>query len=119
MPKPPHNPAISASHRLTTPPSHHPTTSRHPLYPGSPTQGVTLDVSKRVVEELGTWAKKENDESEGEEEDESVLDKLARTSNHVSKLTQVLRDVQLFKAPDGTCLSPAGEYNLRLGIMKG
>lgn len=80
---------------------------------------MTLDVSKRVVEELGTWAKKENDDSEGEEEDESVLDKLARTSNHVSKLTQVLRDVQLFKAPDGTCLSPAGEYNLRLGIMKG
>ena len=33
-------------------------------------------------------------------------------------LTQALRDVTLFKPPDGKCLSPAGEYNLRLGIQK-
>ena len=36
----------------------------------------------------------------------------------MTALTQVLRDVTLFKAPDGKCLSPAGEYNLRLGIQK-
>ena len=31
---------------------------------------------------------------------------------------KALRDVALFKPPDGRCLSPAGEYNLRLGIQK-
>eukprot|EP00752_Nemacystus_decipiens_P009889 g8822.t1 len=36
----------------------------------------------------------------------------------VSRLTQMLKDVKRFKPPDGACLSPAGEYNLRLGIMK-
>jgi DNA topoisomerase-6 subunit B len=29
-----------------------------------------------------------------------------------------LRSVELFKAPDGSCLSPLGEYNLNLGIRK-
>lgn len=31
----------------------------------------------------------------------------------VSRLTQMLKDVKRFKPPDGACLSPAGEYNLR------
>eukprot|EP01137_Pigoraptor_chileana_P015407 Opistho-2@71290 len=36
---------------------------------------------------------------------------------------QIVRILQLFKelkfdTPDGSCLSPAGEYNLRLGVMK-
>lgn len=39
-------------------------------------------------------------------------------SNHVQDLTQLLRDTTLFSPPDSTCLSPAGEYNLSLGIRK-
>ncbi|CAM9156515.1 unnamed protein product [Ectocarpus sp. 6 AP-2014] len=35
------------------------------------------------------------------------------TVKMVSRLTQMLRDVKRFKPPDGACLSPAGEYNLR------
>lgn len=34
------------------------------------------------------------------------------------RLTSLLKSVSIFKPPDGSCLSPAGEYNLRLGIMK-
>lgn len=35
----------------------------------------------------------------------------------ISRLVQLLKEVKV-KAPDGSCLSPAGEYNLRLGILK-
>lgn len=35
------------------------------------------------------------------------------TVKMVSRLTQMLKDVKRFKPPDGGCLSPAGEYNLR------
>lgn len=35
------------------------------------------------------------------------------TVKMVSRLTQMLKDVKRFKPPDGACLSPAGEYNLR------
>jgi DNA topoisomerase-6 subunit B len=35
----------------------------------------------------------------------------------IHQLTQLLREAK-FSAPDPACLSPAGEYNLRLGIMK-
>jgi DNA topoisomerase VI subunit B len=34
------------------------------------------------------------------------------------RLSNLLKSVSIFKPPDGDCLSPAGEYNLRLGIMK-
>lgn len=40
------------------------------------------------------------------------------TQKQITRLVQLLRQVQLFKAPDGSCLSPLGEYNLRLGIQK-
>ena len=33
-------------------------------------------------------------------------------------MVAVLESVQLFKAPDGSCLAPLGEYNLNLGICK-
>ena len=33
------------------------------------------------------------------------------------KITQLFKQMR-FTPPDGSCLSPAGEYNLRLGIMK-
>lgn len=35
------------------------------------------------------------------------------TVKMVARLTQLLKDVKRFKPPDGSCLSPAGEYNLR------
>ena len=67
--------------------------------------GVSLAVAKRVVAECG-WG--------------SDADDLAKTSSevHITKLVQVLQSVKLFKAPDGSCLSPLGEYNLNLGIRK-
>jgi DNA topoisomerase-6 subunit B len=40
------------------------------------------------------------------------------TNTQITRLVQLLKQVQLFKAPDGSCLSPAGEYNLNLGIRK-
>ena len=39
------------------------------------------------------------------------------TAKQVHQITALLR-VAKFKAPSADCLSPAGEYNLRLGIMK-
>lgn len=41
------------------------------------------------------------------------------TVKMVSRLTQMLKDVKRFKPPDGACLSPAGEYNLRCGHAYG
>lgn len=40
------------------------------------------------------------------------------TVKMVSRLTQMLKDVKRFKPPDGACLSPAGEYNLRYSALK-
>jgi len=40
------------------------------------------------------------------------------TDKQITRLVQLLRQVQLFKAPDASCLSPLGEYNLNLGIRK-
>ncbi len=39
-------------------------------------------------------------------------------ANKTIRMTSLLKSVSIFKPPDGSCLSPAGEYNLRLGIMK-
>lgn len=39
------------------------------------------------------------------------------TVKMVSRLTQMLKDVKRFKPPDGGCLSPAGEYNLRCASL--
>ena len=36
----------------------------------------------------------------------------------ITRLVQLLRSVELFRPPDGSCLSPLGEYNLNLGIRK-
>lgn len=37
----------------------------------------------------------------------------------ITRLVQLLRSTDdLFKSPDGGCLSPLGEYNLNLGIQK-
>lgn len=39
------------------------------------------------------------------------------TLNHIRQLDSLLHEAR-FEKPDGACLSPAGEYNLRLGITK-
>ena len=40
------------------------------------------------------------------------------SSSQVAALCQVLRDNEQIKAPMASCLSPAGEYNIRLGVLK-
>jgi DNA topoisomerase-6 subunit B len=42
----------------------------------------------------------------------------ALSDENVHQIAQLLRDTTAFPDPDADCLSPAGEYNLRLGIMK-
>jgi len=66
---------------------------------------VTRNLAERIVKECG-W-----------DEDEIVEPK-DMTDRNVTKLVQVLRTVKMFRAPDGSCLSPLGEYNLNLGIRK-
>lgn len=39
-------------------------------------------------------------------------------NNKVSQLLQIFKDVGELTPPDAKCLSPAGQYNLRLGVMK-
>lgn len=39
------------------------------------------------------------------------------TLNHIRQIDALLHEAR-FEKPDGMCLSPAGEYNLRLGITK-
>jgi DNA topoisomerase VI subunit B len=39
------------------------------------------------------------------------------TKRQIHQITALLRDAK-FPKPTGACLSPAGEYNLRLGILK-
>lgn len=67
--------------------------------------GVSPSIAKRVVAELGNGFKDSMKPSE--------LD-----GKQITRLVQLLRSVELFKAPDGSCLSPLGEYNLNLGIRK-
>ena len=40
------------------------------------------------------------------------------SSSQVAALFQTLRDEKQIKPPLATCLSPAGEYNMRLGVLK-
>eukprot|EP00904_Undaria_pinnatifida_P002598 jgi/Undpi1/12339/HiC_scaffold_5.g02015.m1 len=62
-------------------------------------------LAERIITELGAGFKPKMHPTE-------------LTVKMVSRLTQMLKDVKRFKPPDGGCLSPAGEYNLRLGIIK-
>lgn len=64
---------------------------------------VSPALAKRLITELGF----EEDTHPSELSDKQV-----------TKMVQLLRSVELFKAPDGSCLSPLGEYNLNLGIRK-
>eukprot|EP00562_Extubocellulus_spinifer_P027737 CAMPEP_0178651402 /NCGR_PEP_ID=MMETSP0698-20121128/22089_1 /TAXON_ID=265572 /ORGANISM="Extubocellulus spinifer, Strain CCMP396" /LENGTH=734 /DNA_ID=CAMNT_0020293023 /DNA_START=70 /DNA_END=2274 /DNA_ORIENTATION=- len=67
---------------------------------------VGPSVAKRLVQEL---------EEDGFYDDMSPSDVSDR---QITRLVQLLRMSSAFKAPDGTCLSPLGEYNLSLGIRK-
>lgn len=68
--------------------------------------GISPSVAKKLIERLG------NTYDEDMRPDE--LD-----DKQVTRLVQLLRSTQdLFKSPDGGCLSPLGEYNLNLGIQK-
>ena len=67
--------------------------------------GVNPSIAKRVIAELGKGFHEDMKPSE--------LD-----NKKITRLVQLLRSVELFKAPDGSCLSPLGEYNLNLGIRK-
>lgn len=66
---------------------------------------VSRSIAQRIVKECG-W--NEND----------IVKPSDITTRQLTKLVQVLRTVKMFKAPDGSCLSPLGEYNLNLGIRK-
>ena len=68
--------------------------------------GITSTSAKRLLERLGDAYDENMDPSD-------LNDKL------ITRLTQLLRSADdLFKNPDGGCLSPLGEYNLNLGIQK-
>jgi len=66
---------------------------------------VSASLAKRVIAELGS----------GFDDDMHPSD---LTDKQITRLVQLLRSVQLFRPPDGSCLSPLGEYNLNLGIRK-
>jgi DNA topoisomerase-6 subunit B len=66
---------------------------------------VSPSIAKRLIIELGTAF-------------DADMHPKDLTDKQITRLVQLLRQVQLFKAPDGSCLSPLGEYNLNLGIQK-
>jgi DNA topoisomerase-6 subunit B len=91
---------------------------------------VTSSIAKRIVKECG-WddttagTNDDDDDDDDGDDDDNISDSEqlgARpselTDRQITKLVQVLRTVQMFRAPDGSCLSPLGEYNLNLGIRK-
>lgn len=68
--------------------------------------GITPAIAKRLIERLG--------DAYDEDMNPSHLD-----DKRITRLVQLLRTSDdLFKSPDGGCLSPLGEYNLNLGIQK-
>jgi DNA topoisomerase VI B subunit len=77
---------------------------------------VTPSLAKRITKECG-WDGHDED-SDGSSGGTGALKPSDLTDRHITKLVQVLRTVSMFKAPDGSCLSPLGEYNLNLGIRK-
>ena len=68
--------------------------------------GITNTVGKKLIDRLGT-------SFEADMGPDELNDK------QITRLVQLLRSTDdLFKSPDGGCLSPLGEYNLNLGIQK-
>lgn len=68
---------------------------------------VSPALAKRLIAELAG--------STGLAEDTNPKD---LTDKQITRLVQLFRQVKLFRPPDGSCLSPLGEYNLNLGIYK-
>ena len=64
--------------------------------------GITTTVAARITSSLG------------------ISHKPAKSlqAAHVAALIQALRDEKQIKPPSAVCLSPAGEYNMRLGVLK-
>jgi DNA topoisomerase VI subunit B len=71
-------------------------------------QAISVALAKRLIAELATSVV-------GFTEDMPPSD---LTNTQITRLVQLFHQVQLFRPPDGTCLSPLGEYNLNLGIHK-
>jgi DNA topoisomerase VI subunit B len=68
---------------------------------------VSIPLAKRLIAELASAA--------GLTEAMKPAD---LTDKQITRLVQLFHQVQLFRPPDGACLSPLGEYNLNLGIHK-
>ncbi|KAL3696020.1 hypothetical protein R1sor_010096 [Riccia sorocarpa] len=66
--------------------------------------GINKNLAKRLIEELGP-------------DFNPKMSVKTLTPQQILSLHQLFRHAK-FDEPDGSCLSPAGEYNLRLGIMK-
>ena len=69
--------------------------------------GISAALASRLFQEFG--------EKEGFSKGLKCKD---LTGPQVTRVARVLSQCTQFKPPDGACLSPAGEYNLRLGILK-
>jgi DNA topoisomerase VI subunit B len=70
-------------------------------------QAISITLAKRLITEL--------EEAAGLHVDMKPTD---LSDKQITRLVQLFHQVQLFRPPDGTCLSPLGEYNLNLGIHK-
>lgn len=65
---------------------------------------ITPTLASRLIQELGSRFEPEMPVGE-------------MTKKQIHQVTSLLRDAR-FPKPSGACLSPAGEYNMRLGILK-
>lgn len=70
-------------------------------------QAISVPLAKRLIAEL--------EEAAGLNED---MHPNELSDKQITRLVQLFHQVQLFRPPDGGCLSPLGEYNLNLGIHK-
>lgn len=70
-------------------------------------QSISATLAKRLIAEL--------EESAGLNEE---MHPNEFSDKQITRLVQLFHQVQLFRPPDGGCLSPLGEYNLNLGIHK-
>jgi DNA topoisomerase VI subunit B len=104
--------------------------------------GVSPAVAKRIVDEckldehspanknnknVKTDNDDEDDYSNYDSDDDNYNNRISTkkkqlstvlTNRQITRLVQVLRTATQFKPPDASCLSPLGEYNLNLGILK-
>jgi len=84
---------------------HHSKQSKLKLFLKNSFSGISASLADRVIAEL-------QDSSLTPDTDVHSLSK-----KNIHQIVSLLKAMK-FAPPDGSCLSPAGEYNLRLGIMK-